>query len=877
MTADAPPAKRRRRRWRWWHIYLLLLAASFTTQFFYPALPKPRPGDLVVQVPRFNDDGPVAGEPVRICYRRQQPRTGDAPTLILLHGSPGSSGNFRRLMPRLAKDLDVIAPDLPGFGRSTRYVPDYSLRAHARYVLALMDELDIERAAVLGYSMGSGVALNMVDLAPDRVDSLIFYGGIGIQEGEGSGDYYVEHLKYAVGYALLVVAPEFVPHFGLLGSRSFRHATLRNFWDSDQRPLRPILESLDKPLLILHGKNDPLVPAWTARQHHEIVEDSELVMFDRSHFMVFYDRGADELAAEIIPFVLHHKLPDVQPVRRTVDPYANEPKPESKLPFGMDLRRGMSPWAQMGAIVVGTYVLEDPTTIFTGMMIRAGQVDLFVGVFALFIGIFTGDLALYLLGWSMGRSAFRWNFIQKRLPVHRVEQLGGWFDRHGWSAVITSRFVPGTRMPLYVAAGAMGKRPWRFALWTFTAVLIWAPVMVLMVVLLGDAAASPFKLIFGEHWLSLVFAIIVLLILLRLLMLVTTRIGRYRLLAGFARLWQWEFWPLWLFYIPVYIWIVALALRYRSATVWTLADPCIPDGGVVGESKAQILAQVEDERILPFAVIEPGEPDQRLAAACSAIAEHGWSYPLICKPDAAQRGAGVKLVRDEEQLADYLTQAPDAAMIQVYADLPYEAGIFYVRRLREPAGRIFSITDKHFSYITGDGRSTLEMLIWRHPRYRMQARTFLKRLGADRDRIPAAGEQVRLAVAGNHCQGTQFRDGTHLVTPELEREIDRFAKKFNGYYFGRIDVRYSDVEAFEEGRDMKIIEVNGVTSESTNVYDPSWSIFRAWGVLIRQWTIAYAIGDEVRRRDNVKPIPLRRLLRDVWRYYRARKVSLVSD
>ena len=56
-----------------------------------------------------------------------------------------------------------------------------------------------------------------------------------------------------------------------------------------------------------------------------------------------------------------------------------------------------------------------------------------------------------------------------------------------------------------------------------------------------------------------------------------------------------------------------------------------------------------------------------------------------------------------------------------------------------------------------------------------------------------------------------------------------------------------DEQAFREGRDLAILELNGVTSESTNIYDPSWSLWRAYRTLWKQWSIAYRIGDLNRR------------------------------
>jgi hypothetical protein len=130
----------------------------------------------------------------------------------------------------------------------------------------------------------------------------------------------------------------------------------------------------------------------------------------------------------------------------------------------------------------------------------------------------------------------------------------------------------------------------------------------------------------------------------------------------------------------------------------------------------------------------------------------------------------------------------------------------------------------------------------------MQANRFLSRHHERRDEVLAAGQTMPLAIAGNHCQGTMFRDGAHLITPALEEAIDRAARTFDGFHFGRFDLRYRDVEAFRRGEDFTIIELNGVTSESTNLYDPTWPIWRAYRQLMCQWRLAFAIGALNRRR-----------------------------
>jgi len=260
----------------------------------------------------------------------------------------------------------------------------------------------------------------------------------------------------------------------------------------------------------------------------------------------------------------------------------------------------------------------------------------------------------------------------------------------------------------------------------------------------------------------------------------------------------------------------------------------------------------------------------------AVMAERGWTFPLVLKPDAGQRGAGVKLVRDASAAERYLSQNPQSALAQVYHAGPFEAGVFYYRMPGESRGRIFSITDKTFPVIAGDGASTVEALIRRHPRFRMQAGTFLARMNGQAQTVLATDERLELAVAGNHCQGTMFRDGAHLITLELECTIDQIAREFGGFCFGRFDVRYSNADAFKAGRDLAIVELNGVTSESTNVYDPSWSLLSAYRVLFRQWSLLFEIGS--RNRSLGHPVsPLRQVAREAWAFYRSPRANPISD
>jgi len=533
-------------------------------------------------------------------------------------------------------------------------------------------------------------------------------------------------------------------------------------------------------------------------------------------------------------------------------------------------------WSHWWAIVFCTFASEDGTCIATALLIRDGKIGLLTGFMGCFIGIYLGDLLLWWFGYAFGRRALAIPAVARRLPRRRIEQMGAWINQRGWKAVLASRFLPGTRLPMYVAAGMLGARPGRFAVWTLLAVALWTPLVMWVAAVGGSGVTGPLRKLAGSGWLGVLAATIALLIGLRMIELTCTAGGRARLIAGVSRLWRWEFWPVWLFYLPVVPWVSLLALRYRGLTIPTAANPSIPHGGIVGESKFDILSRLPGEWVVPSKLLPPGDIDSRMQLLAEAVRNQGWSYPLILKPDFGERGAGVRMAHSGDEAREYLERNSGRVCAQVYHPGPFEAGIFYYRLPGEARGSVFSITDKHFPAVTGDGQSTVKELIWRHPRYRMQAGRFLARLNGQADRVLERDKCLRLAVAGNHCQGAMFRDGGHLLTDALEQAVDRIARQFPGFCFGRFDVRYGDVEAFRAGGGFSIVELNGATSESTNIYDPSWPLWRAYRVLFAQWSILFRIG-AINRRLGAATTPVTTLARHVLACYRRRMVDPLSD
>ena len=98
---------------------------------------------------------------------------GSGPTVILLHGLGATNASMLTTFWELARDHHVIAPDLPGFGESAKPIRSYDAAFYAKWLLALMDELEVANAVLVGNSMGGRVAIETALCAPDRIDKLV--------------------------------------------------------------------------------------------------------------------------------------------------------------------------------------------------------------------------------------------------------------------------------------------------------------------------------------------------------------------------------------------------------------------------------------------------------------------------------------------------------------------------------------------------------------------------------------------------------------------------------------------------------------------------------------------------------------------------------
>jgi pimeloyl-ACP methyl ester carboxylesterase len=257
--------------------------------------------------------------PVRFCtihgYRRAFVSFGKGPALLLIHGIGDSSDTWRPVLDELGRHHTIVAPDLLGHGRSEKPRADYSVAAYANGMRDLLSVLEIDRATVIGHSLGGGVAAQFAYQFPERCERLVLVdsGGIGrsispflrlaavpgvealmplfglppVRMASRFTADVLRHLSTALGRD----AEELLAVFDALPDTTARRAILRTLRSGvDWRG--QVITMLDRaylaegmPTLLVWGRHDAVIPLGHGRLAHAAMPGSELEIFDEAgHF-----------------------------------------------------------------------------------------------------------------------------------------------------------------------------------------------------------------------------------------------------------------------------------------------------------------------------------------------------------------------------------------------------------------------------------------------------------------------------------------------------------------------------------------------------------------------------------------------------------------
>ena len=309
-------------------------------------------------------------------------------------------------------------------------------------------------------------------------------------------------------------------------------------------------------------------------------------------------------------------------------------------------------------------------------------------------------------------------------------------------------------------------------------------------------------------------------------------------------------------------------LRARHICFFTAANPGIYTGDLGLESKYDTLKKIP-ERYRPKACLIPsGVPIQEVRQQLASV---GITFPLIAKPDLGFRGLLVRKVDDEAALQAYLTQFPIDFVLQEFLDFPEEIGVLYYRLPGAEMGRVSSLTTKEFLSVTGDGNASVEALILQKDRAHLQLERIRTQQPELLQQVPVAGEEIPLGIVGNHAKGTRFINSTARADEAITQTIDAIARQIDGFYYGRFDLKCASFDSLRTGEGIRIIEVNGVCSEPTHIYDPQrGTYFSALRDIAHHWSLIYRIA-RANHRNGAPYMEVRKLARaflDLFAYQR---------
>ena len=239
---------------------------------------------------------------------------GKGEPIVLIHGSgPGvtSYANWRLVIPALAEEFRVVAPDMVGFGYSERPANvEYGVQTWTDQVIGLMDTLDLQKAHLVGNSFGGAIALRIAAQAPERVGKLVLMGSMGvpfpITEGlERLWGYEpsFENMRKVLdvfAYSRDLVNDELAEvryrgsiEPGFQESFAAMFPAPRQRWVEAMCTPEETIRQLPHHALLVHGREDQVIPVQTSLRLEELIDNADLNVYSHCGHWSMIERTED--------------------------------------------------------------------------------------------------------------------------------------------------------------------------------------------------------------------------------------------------------------------------------------------------------------------------------------------------------------------------------------------------------------------------------------------------------------------------------------------------------------------------------------------------------------------------------------------------------
>jgi hypothetical protein len=302
---------------------------------------------------------------------------------------------------------------------------------------------------------------------------------------------------------------------------------------------------------------------------------------------------------------------------------------------------------------------------------------------------------------------------------------------------------------------------------------------------------------------------------------------------------DWSHWPHYLFYFPIAIPWISYYIKSGSPWFFTSANPTMKFGGFEGEGKRVIYEQLP-ARYCPISIFI--EPQESFESVIAKMSDAGFNFPFIVKPDVGMKGLLFRKIDNIAQLKQYHHAMPAAYIIQEFLDQAEEVSVFYCRMPSSEKGEITAMIRKVLPVIIGDGASSVEELVAKHPNASNGKAFFEKQLGSIWKTILPKGEHLNLSHVANLVHGAYFEDLKNSINSEITELFDEISHQTN-FYYGRYDIKCDAVSDLRKGGTFYILEFNGAGSVPNHVFAGEYSLLGAYKEIVRHWNMMYSISE----------------------------------
>jgi membrane protein DedA with SNARE-associated domain len=509
-------------------MYLLLLGLSWFVQikFSYPEISGKYQNSETIQI----DEHPTEFTFHELGSEKVRSKS----TLIII---PDVYYQYDAILPiaeKLSENYHVIIPELNSLQNGTNS-DRLTIESKADILDQFIAHLQIDEFHLAGNGYGGLVAVDAAIQSGGRVKSLVLIGSLGVQELRFLGNHHINRSLYSLSRPFLNLYKYTFPHFGRYHQQKFSLDYVDAMRNLDQRDFRDDVKKLDQPVLIVHAENDQNVPLSTAKETFRLIPQSKLIFFegDQNNNLLNHNRWSTEI---------NLFLDNAENQRAITKNSAHEERiKQAEEPFNaedVEALQGKALIVIILLIMSFTIFSEDLSVIAAGLLTAAGILPFFYAVLSCFLGILILDTNIYWLGKKVGNPAlkkipFKW--LIKEDDLNRAQNL---YEMYGMELLFVARFIPGARFPMYFAAGLLKSSFKKFFIYFFISIAVWTPLLVGITVLIGQPMIQYLSVYQDYAFWILLFTVLIIYLIVKVGIPMTTVRGRRRLLVKWSRFWQ---------------------------------------------------------------------------------------------------------------------------------------------------------------------------------------------------------------------------------------------------------------------------------------------------------------------------------------------------